>query len=52
MTYMLILISVLMVLTVHRFARAIQLKDDAGRDHCEVCFAVLVVAMTVAVGGA
>ena len=48
MMYMLGLIGVLMALTIQRFVLAIWIKDYAGRDHCELVFAVLVVALTVA----
>lgn len=50
-TYMLVLIGALMLLTVHRFVVAIRCtpRDNAGIDHCEKCFAVLVVALAVTV---
>ncbi len=49
LNWMLVLIGALMLLTIQRFALAVRIKDDAGRDHCELVFAVLVVALTVAV---
>ena len=51
---LLMLVGVLMGLTVQRFIVAIGFwswlwgqRDDAGRDHCEKVFAVLVVALCV-----
>ena len=45
--YLLGLVGALMGLAIQRFILAVKIKDDAGRDHCEKVFAVLVVALCV-----
>jgi hypothetical protein len=46
---MMVVLGVLSALAAQRFVKAIQVKDDAGRDHCEKLICILAVAWTVAV---